>query len=60
MTSIWTDLLYLHGYLIDRSTLQWRADAPQRTESGTAPGQKAPASDACQPRPGDCVGPACA
>lgn len=26
MTSLWTDLLYLHGYLIRRDDLAWRHD----------------------------------
>jgi hypothetical protein len=34
MTSLWTDLLYLHGYLIRRDDLAWRHDTePQQPAS---------------------------
>lgn len=38
MSSIWTDLLFLHGYLIRKDDLAWRKDA-QDTQAAQTPGK---------------------
>jgi hypothetical protein len=60
MTSIWKDLLFLHGHLLHREELIWRHDsATEQPEQRAAPAaEKAPAAAAVKPR--DCGTPACA
>ena len=45
MTSIWKDLLFLHGHLLHKDDLEWRADtaAVQTPEANTAEAPAAPA-----------------
>jgi hypothetical protein len=49
MSSIWKDLLFLHGYLQARDELSWRADAqPEKalpTAAATPPPKPAPAGN---------------
>jgi hypothetical protein len=58
MSSIWKDLLFLHGHLLHRQDLEWAAE--------TAPAQDATTAPLSQPTPApatsshDCGAAACA
>jgi hypothetical protein len=60
MSSIWTDLLFLHGYLIRKEELAWRTDTARAQQQAEHPAA-APAPVTTPPaRPSDCGKPACA
>jgi len=60
MSSIWTDLLFLHGYLIRKEDLAWRADTARAQQQAGRP-SAAPAPTTTSPaRPTDCGKSACA
>jgi hypothetical protein len=59
MSSIWTDLLFLHGYLIRKEELAWHPDAaPMPPPTNRPPVAPAPATTPA--RPTDCGKSACA
>ncbi len=58
MTSIWKDLLFLHGYLVNRDDLIWSSEsAPKPSEGDAFPAL--PAATAARATQ-DCGNPACA
>lgn len=44
MTSPWKDLLFLHGHLLHRDDLEWRAEAAAATTPATEAGKPADAA----------------
>lgn len=60
MSSIWIDLLFLHGYLIRKEELAWQPDAAPVHQPADRP-PVAPAPATLSPaRPADCDKSACA
>lgn len=58
MSSIWKDLLFLHGHLVHKDDLIWGADtAPKPHEADVTPALR-PVTPTRQPQ--DCGNPACA
>ncbi|WP_157510985.1 hypothetical protein [Frateuria sp. Soil773] len=58
MSSIWTNLLFLHGHVTHSGDLAWRPDAP-RDEAGTRARPAAQTPSACE-TPDGCCEPTCA
>lgn len=50
MSSIWTDLLSLHGYLVRREDLRWRDDGSVAGQTAAEPG-KSPSEPQSTNRP---------
>ena len=58
MTSIWKDLLFLHGHLVNRDDLIWSSEAAPKPDERDALPALSAATAARAPQ--DCGKPACA
>ena len=56
MASLWTDLLYLHGYLIRRDDLAWRHDTEAQRPSSDATVKSASTTPSATPSVERCSG----